>query len=63
MDDGEKGKWMINIRYNGQVDSNIPLLVKYTLYRDYGTPKEKRVIKTIQLDQYQDKLTLDSFMN
>jgi len=63
IDDGEKGKWMINIRYNGQVDSNIPLLVKYTLYRDYGTAKEKRVIKTIQLDQYQVKLTLDSFVN
>ena len=63
IDDGEKGRWMINIRYNGEVDSNIPLLLKYTLYRDYGTAKETRVMKTIQLDQFQDKLTLDSFVN
>ena len=63
IDDGEKGNWMVNIRYNGQGASNIPLLMKYTLFKNYGTPNETSVIKTIQLDQYQDKMTLDSFLN
>ncbi|MEM7084749.1 MAG: carboxypeptidase-like regulatory domain-containing protein [Bacteroidota bacterium] len=63
IDDGEKGKWLLNIRYNGQNNGNIPLILKYTLYKNYGKPNETREIKTIQLDLFQDKLTLDSFVN
>ena len=63
IDDGEKGTWLLNIRYNGQNDGNIPLVLKYTLYKNYGKSNETSEIKTIRLDRYQDKLTLDSFVN
>jgi len=63
IDDGEKGKWLLNIRYNGQNNANIPLILKYTLYKNYGKSNETSEVKTIRLDQYQDKLTLDSFVN
>ncbi|MEL6810065.1 MAG: TonB-dependent receptor plug domain-containing protein [Bacteroidota bacterium] len=63
IDDGEKGSWMVNIRYLGQHNDNVPLILKYTMFKNYGTPKETKVMKTLQLDKYQDKITLDNFIN
>lgn len=63
IDDGEKGSWLLNIRYNGQNSDNIPLVLKYTQYKNYGKSNETKVIKTVQLDKFQDKVTLDSFVN
>jgi tetratricopeptide (TPR) repeat protein len=63
IEDGEKGSWLLNIRHNGQHSDNIPLLLKYTQYKNYGKSNETKVIKVVQLDKLQEKVTLDSFVN
>ncbi len=63
IDDGEKGSWLLNIRYSGQNNDNIPLVLKYTQYKNYGKPNETKVVKVVQLDKFEKKVTLDSFIN
>lgn len=63
IDDDTNGRWLINIKYEGPDEKTIPVVLKYTLYQNYGLPEETKTIKTVQLDQFQDKVTLDSFIN
>ncbi|MEM7185328.1 MAG: carboxypeptidase-like regulatory domain-containing protein [Bacteroidota bacterium] len=63
VDEGEKGSWIVNIRHSGGHNDQVPLLLKYTQFKNYGTPKETRTVKVIQLDKFQDKVTLDLFVN
>jgi len=63
VDDGEKGPWLVNIRYLGDDGDQVPLVLKYTRYKNYGTPQETSAMKVIQLDKFQNKFTLDSFTN
>ena len=62
IDDAEPGEWLINIKYLGKEALKNPTFLKYTLYRNYGLPNESRTVKTIKLYQYQEKVTLDSFL-
>ena len=63
IDDDTAGRWLVNIKYEGVDEKTIPVVLKYTLYQNYGLPQETKVIKTVQLDQFQNKVTLDSFLN
>lgn len=63
IDDADPGNWLINVRYTGDVNAaNIPPYLKYTVYKDYGTPKETRTIKLVKLESQLQKVTLDSFV-
>jgi tetratricopeptide (TPR) repeat protein len=63
VDDAPSGKWLVNIRYTGFEDEiSIPPYLKYTVYKNYGTVKEKKQIKLVRLDKQIDKVTLDSFV-
>ncbi|MEM7084747.1 MAG: carboxypeptidase-like regulatory domain-containing protein [Bacteroidota bacterium] len=63
IDDDTKGRWLVNIKYEGIDEKKIPVVLKYTLYQNYELPEETKTIKTVQLDQFQNKVTLDSFLN
>ncbi|MEM7084748.1 MAG: carboxypeptidase-like regulatory domain-containing protein [Bacteroidota bacterium] len=63
IDDDTSGRWLVNIKYEGVDEKPIPVVMKYTLYQNYGLPQETKTIKTIQLDQFENKVTLDSFVN
>ena len=63
IDDAQSGKWLVNVRYTGDENSsNIPPYLKYTLYKDFGTPNEEKQIKVVKLDNQIRKVTLDSFV-
>ncbi|QIE60001.1 hypothetical protein G5B37_10625 [Rasiella rasia] len=62
IDDAQSGNWLINVRYTGDENaSNIPPYLKYTVYKNFGTPQEQRQIKLVKLDTQIKKVTLDSF--
>ena len=63
IDDDTVGRWLVNIKYEGVDEKTIPVVLKYTLYQNYGLPEETKTIKTVQLDQFENKVTLDSFLN
>ncbi len=62
LDKPEPGKWLININPIGDTNAKNPTVIKYTLYRNYGTVNETKTIKTIDLSKYETKITLDSFV-
>lgn len=63
VDDAASGKWLVNVRYTGQEDEiHIPPYLKYTIYKDFGTPQEEKMVKLVRLDTQLDKVTLDSFV-
>jgi tetratricopeptide (TPR) repeat protein len=61
LDEAEKGEWLINIKYTGDTDEQVPTMIKYTLYKNYGLTTEERIVKTIPLQDFDSKITLDSF--
>lgn len=61
LDNGEKGRWLINVNHLGEVEQENPTYLKYTLYQNYGLPNETKEIKVINLSDYNQKVTLDSF--
>ena len=59
IDDAPRGEWLINVQYLGQEDDYIlPPFLKYTLYRDYGTPTESKEVRVIKLFRQTEKVTL-----
>lgn len=59
IDDAPQGDWLVNIQYLGEADEfAIPPYLKYTIYRNYGTPEETKEIKVIKLYLQEDKVTL-----
>ena len=59
IDDAPRGEWLINVQYLGQEDDYIlPPFLKYTLYRDYGTPSETKEVRVIKLFRQTEKVTL-----
>ena len=59
IDDTPPGEWLVNIQYLGDADEfALPPYIKYTLYRNYGTPQEKKEIRVIKLYLQEDKVTL-----
>lgn len=47
----DKGKWIFNVIYYGKVsdDDGSPTYMKFTVYDDYGTPKEVKEVKVVRL--------------
>jgi tetratricopeptide (TPR) repeat protein len=63
IDDADPGSWLINVRYTGDVNAaNIPPYLKYTIYKNFGTPMETSTIKLVKLENQIQKVTLDSFV-
>jgi hypothetical protein len=62
LDNATSGRWLINVNHLGEPEEKNPSYLKYTLYRNYGLPNETREVKVINLSEYQEKVTLDTFM-
>lgn len=62
IDDADAGQWMVNLDYNGDRDPLNPTVLKYTVYTDYGLKSQKKVVKTIKLQDLSSKVILDSFV-
>lgn len=47
----DKGKWTFNIIYYGKMsdDDGSPTYMKFTVYDEYGTPKEQKNMKVVRL--------------
>lgn len=59
IDDAPSGQWIINVHYLGdENDYILPPFLKYTLYRNYGTTKETKEVRTIKLFRQTEKVTL-----
>lgn len=59
IDDAPSGEWIINIQYLGdEGDYALPPFLKYTVYRNYGTPQETKEIRVVKLFKQVDKVTL-----
>ncbi|MEL6810066.1 MAG: carboxypeptidase-like regulatory domain-containing protein [Bacteroidota bacterium] len=63
IDNSDPGRWLINLEPVGAVPTDIPSVMKYTLYRNYGMPNEEMTVKFIPLNQIGEKVTLDRFIN
>lgn len=63
IDDAPPGEWLINIQYLGdESDYVLPPFLKYTVFKNYGTPQETREIKVVKLFKQLDKVTLGKVM-
>ncbi len=63
IDDAPPGEWLINIQYLGdEGDYVLPPFLKYTVYKNYGTPEETKEIKIVKLFKQSDKVTLGKVM-
>jgi len=62
IDDAASGEWIINIEALSKPDPINPTYLKYTVYRDYGLPTEKKDVKVLKLDTKNKKVTLDRFV-
>ena len=51
--------WLVNIQYKGEHEPTMPRLLKYTVYKDFGLPTEKKEVKVIWIENYTEKVTLD----
>ena len=65
IDEKDRGNWLVNIRNTGlnNGNDNTPKFLKYTLYKDYGLPTQTSEVKVINLSTYEDKVSLDTFLN
>ncbi|WP_299217161.1 TonB-dependent receptor plug domain-containing protein [uncultured Dokdonia sp.] len=63
IDEAPHGLWRVNIEYLGEETfTTIPPYLKYTIYRDYGTPSERKDVKVIKLTSEIGKAQLDEFL-
>ncbi len=63
IDEAPHGLWRVNIEYLGEETfTTVPPYLKYTIYRDYGTPSERKDIKVIKLTSDIGKAQLDEFL-
>ncbi|EDP97282.1 carboxypeptidase-like regulatory domain-containing protein [Kordia algicida OT-1] len=53
------GEWMINVKNLKEEKAFNPAYLKYTIYKNYGTPNEERSIKVVKLYKQLQKVTLD----
>ncbi|MEM7185331.1 MAG: hypothetical protein AAF466_01630 [Bacteroidota bacterium] len=64
VDNAPKGNWIVNVKYTGiPGDASVTPYLKYTLYKNYGTPNESKTIKLVKLEDQLEKVTLDTFLN
>ena len=63
LENSPSGFWLINLDYygdTGEFDTSLPPYLKYTLYRNYGTPQETKKVEVIKLDKIKSKKSIDS---
>lgn len=58
LDDAPPGEWLINVAYFNDDDNASSVYLKYTAFENYATPNETKVIKIINLQNQQKKVTL-----
>lgn len=63
IDDGEKGKWLVNIQYMEHEKPKNPVYLKYTVFQDYGLPTETKTVKIIPMYVLEEKRTIDTILN
>lgn len=62
VDETSKGSWRINIRALEEEPQKNPTYLKYTLYKDFGLATETKQVKVMNLSQFSEKVTLDTFI-
>jgi tetratricopeptide (TPR) repeat protein len=63
IDTAPNGEWLVNIKNIKTENSSGHTYVRYTFYKDYGFPSEKKKSVLIPLDKIDEKIILDTFMN
>jgi cytoskeletal protein CcmA (bactofilin family) len=59
IDDDEDGEWLINIETLNKEAKRNPTYLKYTVYKNYGLASETKVVKVINLNDCNPKITFD----
>jgi cytoskeletal protein CcmA (bactofilin family) len=59
IDDDEVGEWLINIETLNKEAKLNPTYLKYTVYKNYGLASETKVVKVINLNDCNPKITFD----
>ncbi len=63
LDDAFKGEWLVNLEYTDLTQEYlIPLVIKYTFYKNYGLPNETKEVKMIRLLRENKKVTLSKIV-
>ncbi|MFT4674084.1 MAG: tetratricopeptide (TPR) repeat protein [Saprospiraceae bacterium] len=63
IDDADKGTWLVNVEFFGNEKLKNPTFLKYTVFQNYGLPSETKKSKVIQMNDLQNKATIDRFVN
>jgi tetratricopeptide (TPR) repeat protein len=63
IDDADKGTWLVNVEFLGNEKLKNPTFLKYTVFQNYGLPSETKKSKVIQMNDLQNKVTIDRFVN
>jgi tetratricopeptide (TPR) repeat protein len=63
IDDADKGTWLVNVEFFGNEKLKNPTFLKYTVFQNYGLPSETKKSKVIQMNDLQNKVTIDRFVN
>ena len=61
LEDNDYGNWIVNVRQTNDAETATPTYLKYTIYKDYGTPQETKKVKVVDLSNHNSKVTLDRF--
>jgi len=61
IEDSDYGDWTVNIKQVKNARIANPTYLKYTIYKNYGTPSETKETKVINLAEHNEKVTLDQF--
>ncbi|MDX1462105.1 MAG: TonB-dependent receptor plug domain-containing protein [Marinirhabdus sp.] len=61
IEESDYGNWLMNVTSLNSTPGTNPTFLKYTIYKNYGTPNETREVKVLNLAQHTKKVTLDSF--
>ncbi len=62
LDNDLQGNWQVNLKYFGN-KSTVPTYLKVTLWTNFGTSFENKMMKLFRLENKEDNYKLASFMN
>jgi len=63
IDDDMLGMWLVNLENYNLVSKEYPVLLKYTVIKNYAKANEERKVKTIDLNKLVNKVTLEALKN
>ncbi|MEL6810100.1 MAG: tetratricopeptide repeat protein [Bacteroidota bacterium] len=63
IDKAPNGEWLVNIKNKKTDDTAGRTYLRYTFYKNYGFPSEKKKSVLIPLDKIDEKIILDTFLN